>query len=124
MDLRAKYTRGIAVMLLGWGAHATADVDVTALIPIENAWGTASSSAGRFDRRTGQMRYTASLTNVTSSMITGPLYVTVKGISAPGVFDMEHDEQFSDGRGAYRVYGDLDPDETVKRQLTFHNPER
>jgi hypothetical protein len=113
-----------ALVFAASGVGAYADVDVADLIHIEDASGTASSSAGRYDRRTGEIAYTASLKNVTNSAIQGPFYVTVGNVTAPGVFDINHDAQLSDGRGVYRLEGTLDPDEIAKKELFFRNPDR
>ena len=119
---RATKWLAVAIAVCATGAHA--DVDVSNLIAIEDAFGRATATAGSYDRRTGEARYTASLKNITMSMIVGPLYVTVEGVTAPGVFDKDHDDALSTGQGVYRVEGNLNPQETVKKELIFHNPER
>ena len=120
-------TRHAAVVIMGCAAFALtgaagADIAIGDVVKVQNSSGKANT--GSYDRRTKEMRYTATLINLTDDIIIAPVYVNVTNISRNGIWDVQHDDQFSDGRGVYRVDADMEPGEQIKKQFTFHNPEK
>ncbi len=73
------------LMMLLCSPVANAEISIDELSSLSADQVSVQYSRGRYDRRTGQMQYVATYTNVSGETLNGPFYLEIADISSPNM---------------------------------------
>lgn len=114
----------VGIILLGSGA-AQANVSLTDLARVDGTSVSVTSEYGGYNRRTGQFLHNVTVTNTSTDILTGPVYLAISSITPTEVTVANADEASTEGIPTFVLSASsLAPGESFSKGVLFNNSSR